>query len=461
MLTRTAASPLDLLEPRTMLSADLTISIVSPASNAAVATGVESVGFVQIANNGSTDVRERFGVSLFVSTDSTLDSSDLLVGSRRRSGASAGESEVEDIEFRLPSLPEGTYTLFAVVDSGDAIAESDEANNVSAGVAIQVGGSGGGGGGSGSSGADLVVTITAPIGGSTLTLGREQRVIISARNLGDAGTAIRSGVSLYASSDRSFDSASDTLLASRLLSTMSPGETELEDLEFILPSGLGEGEFFLIAVIDPAGEIAERVESNNVSAPVAVNFTAGASVGSPADLTVSLSSASFDDSLRRSGMAEVYVTVVNSGGSSSGRMTVSLFASADGTLDPAGDVLLGARLFSSIAAGASETEDIEFLVPAGFSEGEYTVYAVVDSGGVVAESDETNNRSAGIVVDVGTASLDLSGSITSLRFSESIIAGSRSRGSARIEFSNLGDDSFVPGQTASIGAFLRDRKSVV
>lgn len=441
------------LEGRCMLTADLTVSIVSPPQGGVLSNNAETVALVTIRNAGPSDVRDRFGVNLFVSADATFDSSDTLVGSKRRSGASAGESETKDIKFRLPnSLASGAYTLFAQVDSDGVIAESDETNNVSAGVAVTVGAGGGGGGGN----ADLVITITAPVGGSTLTLGREQRVIVSARNLGGASVPLRAGVNIYASTDALLDTSTDTLLASRSLSSMSAGETEIEDLKFILPAGLGAGEFFLIAVIDPAGAVSESVETNNTSTPVAVTFTGSSASGSRPDLSVSVSLGDGDDSLPRSGEGEVFVTVVNSGATATGgRVGVSVYASSDSTYDPAGDLLLGSRLLSPLKAGETETKDIEFVVPAGLAEGEYTIYAVVDRAGLITESDESNNTSGGVVATVNTARLDLAGSLTRVTLDDSIVTGTRTRGLVKLNFSNIGDDSFVRGQKVDIRAYLR------
>ena len=443
------------LEGRCLLSADLTVSIVSPPPGGVLSGNAETTALVTIRNAGPSDVRDRFGVNLFVSTDATFDSNDTLVGSKRRSGSEGGESETKDIKFRLPnSLAPGEYTLFAQVDSDGVIAESDETNNVSAGVAVTVGAGGGGGGGGGN--ADLVITITAPVGGSTLTLGREHLVVVSARNQGGATVPARAGINLYASTDALLNTSNDTLLVSRSLSSMSAGETEIEDLKFTLPAGLGAGNFFLIAVIDPAAAVNESVETNNISTPVGVTFTGSSAAGSRPDLSVSVSLGDGDDSLSRSGEGEVFVTVFNSGATATGgRVGVSVYASSDSTFDPAADLLLGSRLLSSLKAGETKTNDVDFVVPAGLAEGEYTIYAVVDGAGVITESDESNNTSGGVVATVHTARLDLAGSLTRVTLDDSIVAGTRTRGLVKLDFSNIGDDLFVRGQKADIRAYLR------
>lgn len=455
LIVRSTLPAFESLEGRCLLSADLTVSIVSPSSGGSLVTGVESTVLVLISNSGSTDVRDRFGVAIYASADGTLDADDALIGLRRRSGASAGESETKDIEFTLPnSFASGEYTLFARVDSGGAIEESDETNNVSDGVRVTIGPRDSG------SGADLVVTITAPADGASLTLGREHRVIVSAANQGDARTSTRAGVRLYASRDAILDMSADSLLAARTISSLSAGESEQEDLEFILPTSLGEGEFFLIAVIDAASIVPETVEGNNTSAPVAVRFTGTPAPGSQADLSVTVSLGG-DDTLSRSTLEEVLVTVVNSGATGTRtRFGVTLYASSDSTLDTSSDMFLGAQVFKKLAAGATDTEEMQFIVPGGLAEGEYTIYAVVDGLNVVPESNESNNTSPGVVVTVETASLDLAGNITRLTLDDAIVTGVRERGHVKLDFTNLGDDQFIPGQKVHIRAYLRPEGAV-
>jgi len=175
-----------------------------------------------------------------------------------------------------------------------------------------------------------------------------------------------------------------------------------------------------------------------------------------ADLTVSLDLPDGRDTLSRSIESEVVVTIENSGDERvRGRAGVSIFASADAILDPQNDVLLGSGAFSGVRAGETTTDDVEIRVPASMTEGEYTIYAIVDLDGRVAESDESNNESAGVTVQVESAAADLAASITRITLDDSIVEGTRARGIVKIDLVNLGDNVFVPGQKLNNRVFLR------
>src|SRR5205085_4546965 len=89
-------------------------------------------------------------------------------------------------------------------------------------------------------------------------------------------------------------------------------------------------------------------------------------------------------------------TVANGGPAPAGAFTVRFYLSADDTFD-AGDVLLGARALSSLAAGASSSVITTVTVPAGtVVPAPYRVIAVVDALGQQAELDETNNVTASV-----------------------------------------------------------------
>jgi subtilase family serine protease len=69
--------------------------------------------------------------------------------------------------------------------------------------------------------------------------------------------------------------------------------------------------------------------------------------------------------------------------------TTSFFLSTNATLD-GGDTLLGSRAVSALAAGTEQTGSTTFTIPV-VAPGKYFLIAKADNGGVVAESDETNN----------------------------------------------------------------------
>lgn len=78
--------------------------------------------------------------ALYLSTHSTVTTSDTLLGTYSASSLQAGGSQGEAITFSLPAnLAAGTYYLGLVADATSKVAESNEANNASSTVAVTVG----------------------------------------------------------------------------------------------------------------------------------------------------------------------------------------------------------------------------------------------------------------------------------------------------------------------------------
>jgi hypothetical protein len=90
---------------------------------------------VEVANIGNSPLRQAFDVTVYLSTDTTLDGADVVLGNagvRRTTTIKPGASKDVKVTLQLPSTgtPAGRYTLIAKVDRRDDVAESDETNNV-------------------------------------------------------------------------------------------------------------------------------------------------------------------------------------------------------------------------------------------------------------------------------------------------------------------------------------------
>ncbi|MFZ4575241.1 MAG: CARDB domain-containing protein, partial [Phycisphaerales bacterium] len=132
-----------------------------------------------------------------------------------------------------------------------------------------------------------------------------------------------------------------------------------------------------------------------------------------------------------------------------------LYASSDDTLDPSEDRLLTSAQVAALRAGQSAAQAVSFVVPGSLSSGDYTIYAVVDDNSQNSESDESNNRSAGVAGAVDVGSFDLTGELDQLRLTDAIVQGTKAKGSAKLTSSNAGADSFAKGAKMSIQGFFR------
>ena len=117
---------------------------VNPVAPASAAQGeVIEIYLGSRNNDGESDVTDRWTDAIYLSSNETLDSGDLLLRSIPRSvEIAAGTSAPISVPVPLPlddQLPEGPYHLLIVTDAEDSTSESDEGNNVIATSAIQIG----------------------------------------------------------------------------------------------------------------------------------------------------------------------------------------------------------------------------------------------------------------------------------------------------------------------------------
>ncbi len=361
--------------------------------------------------------------------------------------------------------------------------------------------------------ADLSAEIISPAAGATLGAGTENRVVIAVTNSGTTGLTSRAGLALYASTDGTFDPASDTLLGARTISALSAGERETEDIEFVLPSNLTAGTYQLFARVDGDNQHQESDETNNVSAAVSVTLGgsgggsggtddhggggsggsddngggsggsddngggsggsddngggsgggsggsddngggSGGGSGSGSDLTVTMNtpSALFVPNSEQ----HVLVNMTNTGSARLRGVGVAVYVMTGDVADPTVDTLLGRRNFSSLSAGETETEDVEFRVPGTVTAGTRRIYAVADPGNLVAESNETNNISAPVNASFDVAAVDLSGSIRSSKISSNIVAGTATKSTLGYSIHNAGNQQFESRSSAHVRAYLR------
>ena len=234
---------------------------------------------------------------------------------------------------------------------------------------------------------DLVVTaLTAPAATRT---GGTSSVTSTVRILGVAASpSVPLNFYLSTGTTRSAD---DVLLGSRTVGALGVNGTSTATTSLTLPPSVQPGTYQVLAVVDESNAVAERNESNNVLA------------SSP--MTVAL----FRPELRMTALGmpgtgatgrplAITNTVQNTGIAPAGPFAVRFYLSSDGALD-GGDVLLGSRTMSGLAAGASSSAVTTLMVPANTSApATYQVIAVIDPLGQV-ELDTTNDTmvSTGLV----------------------------------------------------------------
>jgi len=185
--------------------------------------------------------------AFFLSSNFTLDASDhRLQGARNVGPLDAGASSFGMTMVTLPAVAPGTWYLMANADDTQQVAETQEINNVRYST-IYVG-------------PDLVVSmINAPltaVGGTTIT------ITDTVRNYG-LDTAAPSTTRFYLSLNGALDASDFLLDGERGVPAVGANGVNTGSVTVTVPAGIS-GKYFLLAVADGHGAVAESSEVNNV-----------------------------------------------------------------------------------------------------------------------------------------------------------------------------------------------------
>jgi subtilase family serine protease len=223
------------------VGADLTIaSFTVPARAASGAT----IAVADTTRNAGPGAAGASLTAFYLSVNPFLDTADTRLTSRRVDPLGPGATSARTTSIDLPGVAAGTWYVLVVADDEKTVTETQETNNAWF-AAILIG-------------PDLAgVTLAAPfnvVAGSTITL------TDSVRNLGptDAGPSV---TRFYLSNNVIFDGG-DTLLAARQVPALGSGLTNAGSTTVTIPSGIS-GTWYLFALADNTGVIAEASETNN------------------------------------------------------------------------------------------------------------------------------------------------------------------------------------------------------
>ena len=314
---------------------------------------------------GSTTLR------YYRSSDATVSSNDVEVGTDGVNSLSAGGTSPESISLNAPS-DAGTYYYGACVESVSG--ESNTDNNCSSGARVTVSGAGS---------PDLIVESPS-VNDNTLTTGQSFTFRATARNQGNASSA--STTLRYYRSSNATISSSDVEVGTDGVSALSAGGTSAESISLNAPQSAGT--FYYGACVDNVS--GESNTGNNCSSGVSVAVSAS---GSP-DLIVESPSVN-DNTLTTGQSFTLGATVRNQGNASSAATTLRYYRSSNATIST-DDTEVGTDAVSTLSAGGTSAESISLNAPS--DAGTYYYGACVES--VSGESDTGNNCSSGARVTV-------------------------------------------------------------
>ncbi|MFW6153622.1 MAG: CARDB domain-containing protein [Planctomycetota bacterium] len=437
-----SAAPLTVVEP----VIDLTGTILDTGFDASVVAGAAGIMRLQLLNQGNIPIGRTY-VTVDVKLGTSLDpAAATLLRSMTFPLALAAETGTRDIDIpvAIPAdLATGDYTLMAVLDTGEALDESSEINNVvyagdTTHVEAQV--------------LDLAATLDAVTLPDPLLPGARGTVQLSIFNQGN--TALmrqRVDVAVYASAFGEVDENALPLGQAAAVMTLAPDAagTTLQ-VNLTVPDDAAWQDYDLIAVIDTADAVAEGDETNNAivdDAPITVvePFT---------DLTCEITEVAFDGAVLPGDRGTVTVTVTNEGNINAvGPVTVTLQASDSQTPDGTGVELgqLGGRFV--LTPGASRAMVFPVTVPDAVEQFEEVYFhAAVDGSDAIGENDTTNNTAVLGGPALADPIRDLTGEVLAFVMPDTLIAGDRS--AARLLLTNSGNMPVVG--SIDLGVYARN-----
>ena len=301
---------------------------------------------------------------LYLSGNLSLDAADVALGERTVQPLAAGASDTATTAVTIPgTVGAGTYYILAQADATGTVLETSETNNVKASSSIKIG-------------SDLVVSaVTVP---STGGAGEKITVSDTTKNQGSGG-ASESVTAFYLSLNPSLD-GSDVRLGGRYVLPLGSGQTDMASTSVMIPNGTPTGSYYLLAVADADGAVAETSETNNVKLGLPVKVgpdLAVSALTSPSTAVAGTSITAAD-------------TTKNQGGGAASSSATSFYLSSNLTLDPS-DTLLGMRGVGPLGAGLSESGSLALPIPGSTPAGTYYIIAAADGDNAVAETVETNN----------------------------------------------------------------------
>jgi subtilase family serine protease len=305
--------------------------------------------------------------ALYLSTNIAFDAADQLIGGRDIGPLAVNGTSSASTPAVIPSgLTGGLYYVLARADQNNAVVESQETNNVRASAAIKIG-------------PDLIVsTLTVPSGAGA---GGSVTVSDTTKNQGAGSPTPVSTTAFYLSTNTAFD-AGDRPVGSRTVMSLGGGQTQMVSTILQVPGDVATGSYFILARADVNNEVVESVESNNLNfAPIKIG----------PDLTETAMSVS--GTAVAGGSINVTETTRNMGGGAAGASTTRFYLSSNGLFD-ATDVLICSRDVGPLGAGATSMATTPCTIPAGTASGNTFLIGVVDGGGSVQETNETNNTLA-------------------------------------------------------------------
>lgn len=308
----------------------------------------------------------------FLSADSTLDASDILI-SRDLSFVPAFNSPIElttniSLDARIVA---GEYLLLGFTDFLDQVKEENETNND---TILQV------------SIVNPDLEIATMVSSTAISgAGLSFNLDITVKNNSANATARTSLLGVYLSLDETLDST-DYYFGDLWTPAIEPATTLANPLIFdlVVPKIIDAGDYFLLAKTDVDSLVAETNEDNNISTlPIEITLP---------DLQVK-SPIVNPSTIYATGNVTLEFRVDNNASIQSPPTITSLYLSLDDQFQLDEDIFLGNQSIETLpASGKSTDKSLQVNIPS-IEEANYKILFIVDADSLISETNEANNIS--------------------------------------------------------------------
>ncbi|WP_375435588.1 CARDB domain-containing protein [uncultured Hymenobacter sp.] len=250
---------------------------LSSTSNPSSATTGSTITLVSAIRNQGSVTATSSTLSYYLSTNTTLDASDLVLGSVTGGALVPTQTAVRGGQFTIPNtVMTGSYYLLHVADPQNSVSESSETNNVTF--------------------SNLFVTSPmlpdlligqAALSNSAVVAGSAISANCLLSNQGNT-TAAQSAIGYYLSTDAVFGS-NDVFLGNSQAGLLGPSALQPMGTSLIIPANTVSGSYYVLFVADHVNNIVESNETNNVtSRSLAIGIVQGMRDEQLAGLTLSV-----------------------------------------------------------------------------------------------------------------------------------------------------------------------------
>jgi subtilisin-like proprotein convertase family protein len=333
-----------------------------------------SISVERTINNIGARAAGSFVVSIYLSTDSIYDVSDILINTETiLSLASGGQSKLVKNITVPGTVPPGTYTVIVRADSGEVIDEDLELNNigVSSNVVI-LGGS-----------PDLIISSVSAT--TPATVGHTMTITRTISNIGEVGVDSGRNIAIrYCLGDDEVVSLDDDVVlhTEGYTGGLASGQSITATTSCIVPGHVSPSDYYIGAYIDVTYAIPESNEGNNFTlSPLSSSVIEG----SPDLQSLSLTASSTGV---QGTPVNMTLSVKNYQNTTSVPFTanVRLSTNSEYSLD---DILLGTMNFDGLGSLQTSQVTSSFIIPPAASGYFYGVAWVDAEGdGVVVETVE-------------------------------------------------------------------------